>query len=202
MIRASNIISYLFHPVFMPLIGVFLILHSGIYAVNAPNDFTRFIYLIVILTNSILPLSFLPALIYFKNIRTFEMNERRERFIPLFFTTICFYLTYHIIARVSPIMIINMFLLSTVVTVFLLTVISIFWKISLHMAGIGGLAGMVVVLSVSYSIDTSMLLCVIILLGGIIGSARMAATNHTPIQVLLGFVTGLAGAMVLFLHAG
>ena len=61
---------------------------------------------------------------------------------------------------------------------------------------------MVVVLSVSYSIDTSMLLCVIILLGGIIGSARMAATNHTPIQVLLGFVTGLAGAMVLFLHAG
>ena len=200
--RASNIISYVFHPVFMPLFGIFLILNSGIYSVNIPSDFTRFIYLIVILTNSILPLSFLPALIYFKNIRTFEMGERRERFIPLFFTTICFYLTYHIISRVSPVTFINMFLLSTVVTVLVLTLISIFWKISLHMAGIGGIAGTVVILSISFSLDTSFLLCGIILLAGIIGSARLAVTNHTPMQLFIGFVTGLAGALVLFLPMG
>lgn len=165
---------------------------------NIPTEFTRFIYLIVILANSILPLSFLPALIYFKNIRSFEMDERRQRFIPLFFTSICFYLTYHIISRVSPVEVINMFLLSTVVIVLLLTLISIFWKISIHMAGIGGLAGTIVVLAILYHIDTSILLCGLILLAGIIGSARLAVTNHTPLQIFLGFVTGLAGSLVLF----
>lgn len=189
--------SFLFHPVFMPLIGLFIIFNSGIYSESIPVNYSRFLFLIVFLCNVLLPITIIPALIYLKHLDNFNMDEKRERLIPLFFTTICFYGGYYIIAKFSHSILINYFLLSATVIVFGLLLISIFWKISMHMAGIGGLTGLIIVLSTTYQIDMVLMLSVAILIAGTIATSRLAMNSHSIMEILSGYLFGIS--VVLFI---
>ncbi len=190
--RLATITSYLFHPVFMPLIGLLIILNSGIYSVELPGEFKSYLYLMTGLCTLVLPLSFLPVLIYFQYVKEITIGERRERLIPLFFTTICFYAGYYFVSRFSPVKVINLFLLSSTLVVMLLLIISLVWKISIHSAGIGGIMGLIFILSVSYSVDMTFFMSAAILISGIIITARLVLNTHTLLELLAGYLLGAA----------
>jgi len=197
--RLATIISYLFHPVFMPLIGLVIILNSGTYSVELPGEFKNYLYLMTGLCTLVLPLSFLPVLIYFQYVKEMTISERRERLIPLFFTTICFYAGYYFVSRFSPVKVINLFLLSSTLVVMLILIISLFWKISIHSAGIGGIMGLIIILSVSYSIDMTFFMSAAFLVSGIIFTARLTLNKHTLVELLAGYLIGVvAVASVMF----
>lgn len=188
--RIAKILSYILHPIFMPLLGVFIIFNSGIYIAEVPFEFKRFVYAIVFLCTTVLPLMILPALYFFNMLQQITMDERRQRFIPLFFTAICFFLAYYLVVKFSPIQVVNLFLFSSVVVVFVILLISVFWKISIHTSGIGGITALIVVLSMAYSVDLIVYFSLAILLSGIIASARLALQTHSLLQVIAGFVVG------------
>jgi membrane-associated phospholipid phosphatase len=198
--RIAQITSYIFHPILMPVIGLVIILNSGIYSVELPADFRKYLYLMTILCTLVLPLSFLPVLLYFRYVKEISLGERRERLIPLFFTTICFYTGYYFISRLSPVKVINLFLLSATLVVMLLLVISLFWKISIHAAGIGGITGLIMILSVAYTIDMTVLLSSALLISGFIIAARLALNTHTPLQLITGYVLGIASVIGLMVR--
>jgi hypothetical protein len=174
----------------MPFIGLVIILNSGIYSVELPGEFKNYLYLMTALCCLILPLSFLPVLIYFHHVKDITIGERRERLIPLFFTTICYYAGYYFISRFSPVKVINLFLLSSTLVVMLMLIVSLFWKISIHSAGIGGITGLIVILSLTYSIDMTFFLSTAILVSGIIFTARLALNTHTLLQLIAGYLVG------------
>jgi len=184
--------SFLFHPVLMPAIGLFIILNSGIYSESIPANYSRFLFLIVFLCNVVLPVSILPALIYLKHLDNIYIDEKRQRLIPLFFTTVCFYIGFLIVSKFSNSTLINNFLLSSTVVVFVLLLISLFWKISMHMAGIGGLTGLIIVLSTIYQIDMAVILGTAILIAGTIATSRLALNSHSILQVFSGYLLGLS----------
>jgi membrane-associated HD superfamily phosphohydrolase len=138
-----------------------------------------------------IPLTLIPVFLYFRQIRKIEMDQKRERLVPLFLTMICLFIGYYLVAKFSPIRVINIFLLASSVIAFLILIISVFWKISIHMAGIGGITALIAVLSYSYKIDMTIMLCIIILISGIIASARLAMGAHSPLELLAGFAIGL-----------
>jgi hypothetical protein len=195
--KLSKILSYIFHPVFMPLIGLALIFNSGIYQSEIPVSYIRFMYLIVLLCNILLPVSIIPVLIYLRHIQNSEIDERQERILPLFFATICFYLGYYIVSKYSHSQLINIFMLSMAAIVVSVMIISVFWKISLHMTGIGGITGLIIILSYLYRADIITYLCIAIVLSGIIASVRLASGSHTRLQILAGYLLGLLGMVGL-----
>lgn len=188
--KFAKLVSFLFHPIFMPLFGLIIIFHSGVYSVNVPLEYKRFVYWVVILCNVLLPLSIIPALIYFKNIKNYNINERRERLIPLFFTTVCFYIGYYYVSKITPVRLVNLFLFSSTVVIMVILFISLFWKISIHMAGIGGVTGMIIALTFIYGIDTTIILSISILMAGLIASSRLALNAHNLSQLITGFFVG------------
>lgn len=181
----------------MPVIGLFIIFNSGIYSESIPINYSRFLFLIVFLCDVILPLSILPALIYLKHLDNVNMDEKRQRLIPLFFTTICFYGGYFIVSKFSHSMLINAFMLSASVIVFGLLFISLFWKISMHMAGIGGLTGLIIVLSTLYQIDMVLMLSAAILIAGTIATSRLAMNAHSILQVFSGYILGISVVLLI-----
>lgn len=189
--RLATITSYLFHPIIMPLTGLIIILNSGIYSVDLPREFETYLYLMTGLCSLILPLSFLPVLIYFQYVKEITLGERRERLIPLFFTTICFYAGYFFISKFSPVKVINLFLLSSTLVVMLILIISLFWKISIHSAGIGGITGLIIILSLTYSVDMTFFLSAAILISGFIFTARLVLNTHTILQLVAGYMVGV-----------
>jgi hypothetical protein len=189
--------SFLFHPVFMPVIGLFIIFNSGIYSESIPINYSRFLFLIVLLCDVLLPISILPAIIYMKHLDNVNMDEKRQRSIPLFFTAICFYAGYYIVSKFSHSMLINAYMLSATVTVFCLLLISLFWKISMHMAGIGGLTGLIIVLSTVYQIDMVLILSAAILIAGTIATSRLAMNAHSILQVFTGYLLGIMVVLLI-----
>ena len=73
------------------------------------------------------------------------------------------------------------------------------WKLSEHMAGMGGIIGGLVSFSALFSYNPVVWLCLFILIAGILGSARIVLGHHTLGEVLSGFVVGLVCSF-LILH--
>jgi hypothetical protein len=193
--KFSKIVSYIFHPIIMPLMGLVIIFNSGIYESEIPVSYMRFLYLIVFLCNVMLPVSILPVLIYIRHIQNLNIDERNQRVIPLIFASLCFYIGYYLVSRYSHSQLINLFMLSTTTVVVIILLVSLFWKISLHMAGIGGITGLIIILSYLYRADIIYLLAIAILITGIIASARLASGSHNPLQIIAGYLVGLFGVL-------
>ena len=86
--------------------------------------------------------------------------------------------------------ILNLILLGAILIIILAGIISAFWKISLHMLGVGGGTG--VFLGLHYLFGG--LLHVVIfflLLSGLLGVSRIKENAHDHAQVYVGFLTGL-----------
>jgi membrane-associated phospholipid phosphatase len=195
--KLAKILSYIFHPIFMPLVGLAIIFNSGIYESDLPGGYMRFLFLIVLLCNVMLPVSIIPVLIYIRHIQNLNIDERRERIIPLFFAAICFYIGYYLVALHSHSQLINLFMLTATAIVIVVLLVSLFWKISLHMTGVGGITGLIIILSYLYRADILILFCIAILISGIIASARLASGSHNPLQILAGYLLGLLGVLGL-----
>ncbi len=200
MTQFAKFISFIFHPVFMPLIGLIIIFHSGIYSIDIPLEYERFVYLVVVLCHILLPLSILPVLFYFKHLKNYSLDIRRERLIPLFFTTICFYIGYYFVSKLAPVRLINLFLFSSTAVIFILLFVSLFWKISIHMTGIGGLTGMILILSFTYGIDSTIVLSFSIIVAGLIAASRLTLQSHSILQLTAGYLTGLLSVFVLMMQ--
>ena len=73
------------------------------------------------------------------------------------------------------------------------TVVTLWWKISAHMAGIGGLLVFAIHVHVDgYNVlDMKMIIAMLVLLAGCLGSSRIFMQRHTFMQVLAGFANGL-----------
>nr|MBA3901746.1 hypothetical protein [Bacteroidota bacterium] len=76
-------------------------------------------------------------------------------------------------------------------------IITLAWKVSAHMVGMGGLAGAVIGLSVKFSINLQVLIISLLILSGLVGYARLQLSAHTHTQVYFGFLIGLASMLLL-----
>ena len=91
---SSKIISYIFHPLLMPTIGLYLFFNSGTYLETINNEAKNFLYLIVGFSTCILPILSLPVFIYRRLIKNIEMDVRNERIIPAIFALLFYFLGY------------------------------------------------------------------------------------------------------------
>jgi len=189
-IRLARVFSYIFHPLFMPFLGVYIIFNSGIYVADIPFEFKKYIYTFVLLCTVVLPLTLISALYVLKMIQKFTLVERQERMIPLIFTVICYYIGYFLLSRYSPVKPINIFLFSSVLVVLTSLLISLFWKISIHMAGAGGIIALVLIIGIAYTSDMTMPLSLILLMGGVVATSRLALKAHSPAEIIAGFLLG------------
>ncbi|NJK86865.1 MAG: hypothetical protein HC906_13715 [Bacteroidales bacterium] len=175
----------------MPLLGMVVIFHSGTTLTIMDKQLIRLIYLFVGFITLLLPLAFIPLLIQLKVIQSIEMNKSRERVIPYFLTFILYYTAHFLVGKLSINYYFAAYLFSASILVLTLLIISYFWKMSTHMAGMGGLAGLVLSLSFEFRADLMYYLVLLLVISGILASARLKLNSHTPAQIFWGFLTGI-----------
>lgn len=134
------------------------------------------------------------------------MNERRERLRPFTFISILyvavtsfFYLNYRIGLND------NVFKLMLIIDALVIvsTLITFFYKISVHSVGMWGLLGIILPLNKIAENDQLFLPTLgVVVLAGVVMSARLQLNAHKPREImigsLVGFTTGLLGIMILF----
>jgi hypothetical protein len=190
--RLAKIISVLFHPILMPTYIMGIMMNLNAYFVLILSLKAKGMLLgMVFLSTCILPLSIVLLIMHIGKEISLQMEKRQERTISLLVISIFYYLTWWMIRRmpvspVFPVVLIGVFYTSVVTLV-----INLFLKISLHMIAAGGAAGVFIGLSLLLLQPIQFLIILMILLGGIIGFARLKLNSHNSAQVYLGWIVGV-----------
>ena len=187
----ANFLSTVLSPLLMPTYGVFLVLWVSVLCL-LPYGTRVAVLLICMGITCILPLIFLSVLRHFTLVKNLHVDIREQRLIPYLFTVLCYAVAaYYLYYCHSPQWFV-MFMVGSAITVLLMALINLKWKISAHMAGIGGIVALVYQLHVQglSAFDLLWLLCFTVIVAGALGSARLALRRHTLWQVLAGVVVG------------
>ncbi len=196
--RFATIISYLTHPLLIPVLGLFIIGNSGTYAADMDERYKQFIYLAVFVFTFMLPAALIPLFYFFGLSKSLHFTERRERLIPLYITLIFYIAAYFLVKKIPVSAIYQRFLFASCTSVILIIAISYFWKISAHLVGWGGLTGLIIMLSYRYNTDLMIFFILAILLSGIVGYARLKLTEHRPVEIYAGYLLGLTVMTVVY----
>lgn len=201
MIKAiSGFISVILHPLLMTTWFIFALtfLTPETIGLDILDNHGKWVMIgIFMLLTFILPMASIVILRITSNISSLTLEERTERLYPLIFTIIyygatCYFLVvqYKVSAELASI------LIGVLLTLIIITVITLFWKISVHSAAAWGVAGALLGLNIVMSSEILVyLLSTSILISGAIGSARLYLNAHTPAQVGWG---GLLGFLICF----
>ena len=184
----------------MPLLALYLSL-----TILPELEFTishnlKLIYFIVIICTIILPLIFILILIKVGRISSIEMMHHKERVVPLFNTAVWMLFGYFLLQNFllyAPLLMAE--LLGAIIIISLASVLSNFWKISLHMLGVGGILGVFIAIQILYQ-KTNTLIIIFVLLSGILAYSRLNEKAHTKSQVYIGFLVGLLIELIVILN--
>lgn len=200
--KISQIISWVFLPFSMPIYALLIAFYVESYS------FKSFNYNLWILNeeakSALLSIFFVftiiaPGLSYIalrkqNIISSIEMDERKERFIPisimLLYCLALFILMYFKLNSSEFPKIIYLFPLSGAISALLMLGINNFMKISLHACGSGIFLGFLLAYFGHLSFYNFYIIPLSIILCGIILSARFYLQKHNIIELASGFFTG------------
>ena len=188
------------HPLLMPMVGLLILFNSGTYITFLPPEFKKSVFILVGICTLGVPLVFIPFFLYRKIISHVHMNSSQERIIPLALTTAMFYFSYYLLSSTSVPKILQLFLLGSTFCVAVTLLITLKWKISAHMIGIGGIVGLIVSISLIMYSNMLVFLMLFIALAGLTGTSRLLLNSHSPAQIYSGFAVGfLVMVLTLFI---
>jgi len=195
----SQIISVIFHPLLMPTYGLAILLNSGTHYSYMPEQAQEILYILIFLTTFLIPVSIIPFLMSFKIIGSLQMNERKERFVPLIISALSYWFSLYLINRLPfhvPVFI-RLDVLAPFVLILINLLINIKWKISSHLIGMGGLLAFIYTFSLVFYAELMSVILLLTVVAGIVAAARLKLEAHNPAQVYLGFLLGFTGVLII-----
>ena len=198
MILAARIISMIFTPFYLPLVSlVALFIFS--YMSRLPLFYQLKVVTLVYLFTVFLPSILIHLYRRYQGWTTFQMGRKERRMVPYISAIMCYFTCYYLMT----VMRIPQFMANIVVTALAIQVVcalvNIWWKICIHMAGIGGMAGALLAISLVFQFNPLWWLSVIILVAGLVGTARMILRQHSLRQIVGGFMVGAVCGFLLIL---
>lgn len=188
----SRIVSYIFHPIFMPTIMAIavLFLDRSAFAGMEPGNKVRLVINIA-LNTAFFPLLSVLLLKALNFIESIQMHKAKDRIIPLIATMVFYFWAYLVMKGVAAPLSLRVLTLGSFWGIIVVFIANIFIKISMHTAAAGGVLGIVIVVMMISHINLFVPLLVALLAGGVIGTARMVLQAHRPSEVWLGYLAGV-----------
>jgi len=203
----SNLISVVFHPIFVPIYGLLLFItikHNGTLNLRMleMGDFLKLAVSPILLFSVIFPLFSLSVMYRSDMLTSISLNSQKERIPVLFLVSIYYGITYYFIRSLDLAYshaffgLFLSFLTGGIILSLLSIIITLRWRISLHGIGIGALTGAMLAFTQELQPmlnfeEIANINVLLILLIGLISTARLYLKAHTINQVLVGVFLGM-----------
>ena len=184
-------VSMLFHPLLLPLYVLFITFNTGTVFTYIPAYTQNMSYLLTLLGVTLIPLVCLPLLKWLGLIEGYRLAQKQDRVFPVLVTIVGAFIVFYFSRNLPYSNIVRQFYLIMVIMLSGFMIVTIRWKISMHMTAIGGLCGFLLVWGMNYQGDVRNAFILFLLLSGILATSRLYLKKHTPLQVYLGFLFGL-----------
>lgn len=199
--RISKIISNVFGPLLAPSYGAFLALWFSDLCYQSLS--TRWVVLLAVFgITCVIPMVVVVILHKMKIIADFELDNRKERYLPYIATIACYIAaTLYLFNVHAPSWFIAFMAGGTLAGVMAL-IINCWWKISAHTSGMGGIVALLFAIHSNglETFDIFWLICLSIIISGVVGAVRVYQRHHTFMQVFAGFFNGFLCVHFLIKH--
>ncbi len=194
--RFALIISVIFHPVFVNLLSLVALCYLHPVLAVALSAKAKLFYVAFFFTaTAIVPLIAVLILKQSGMVNSILLQEAQERRVPYLITSVMMLFTYYMFQKIHAPVSLQLFMLVCSAIVVLLLFVNQYKKLSIHMASLGLLTG--VVITFCPFIEVRMLLALVILICGITATARQFAKAHTPVELFGGYIIGFVMTMLL-----
>ncbi len=189
MIRTARIISGIFTPFSIPFLA-FLALFLFSYLRIMPLQYKLIVLAIVYSFTILLPTI---TIFLFRKINGFdiqEMSQRKRRYIPFLLTILSYVFCLMMMHRLNIPWYMTGIILAALLVQIICVVVNLKWKLSEHMAGMGSIVSGMISFSALFGYNPVWWLCGVILIAGVLGTARIILGHHSLGEVLFGFAVG------------
>lgn len=189
--KLALFVSYVFHPLFLPIIVAFFFFNK---LLMSNQIFGWIIYGIVFFNTLLLPYLFYN---FIQKKNALKPNGQKKTILySLGFNLYSYVLVAILIKYFGLGMYMESFFYAMVIITLVALVVSFFWKISLHMLGMGGILGFVLSYILLFNINTLSVFIIVLFFASIVAAARLMLQEHTSAQIYAGLLTGVALSML------
>lgn len=192
----------------MPSLGLFYMFFSkkimgfNIYAPTQSYQDNYTIFLVTLTFSLLLPTIFVFILKKKGEIKSYHMEHKEERLLPFSFIAVCMICAFYLLffyfdVQVQPL--VKVFYAGCIISIVFSLFITLSWKISVHMVGVGGFTGALFLLNYTSESDMLPALCAAFVISGVVAYSRLTLKAHSLKQVVAGFALGFVSETFLLI---
>ena len=197
----AHLISYLFHPLFISTYVVAFLLYIHPYQFAGFTPTLKLYRLLSVFLNHALIPGFAVFLMWrLKLIGSMQLKTSKERIIPYAAAIIFYFWGWNVMSRIpdNPTVFVN-FLQGAFFGVCAAWIININSKVSMHTTAMGGALAFFLLFYFNDANASGLYLSIVILLAGLVGTARLIVSDHTRFQIIQGYIIGAIAQVVAWL---
>ena len=198
MILAARIVSMLFTPFYLPLVGLialFLFSYLSIFPLAYKLQVLIMTYLFTIL----LPTVMIHLYRRYQGWNLIELGHRERRMVPYIISICCYLTCIYLMERLHMPHFMSAIIIAALLLQIVCAIINVWWKISTHTAAIGGVGGALFAFAEYLGFNPVWWLCLVFFVAGLLGTCRMILRQHSLAQVVAGFWVGFICAAIAIL---
>jgi len=188
----AKFISYVFHPLFIPLYITYFIIQIRYYQLAGINDWVNLRILLQVFVNcTFLPLASILLLRALNFIDSVFLKTQRDRIIPYIICMIFYFWNWYVFKNnheIKDLVSVSMAIFNASVFGFL---VNISMKVSLHAIAVGVMATFISLLAFTDSSSFSLYLSIAVLIAGIVCTSRLIVSDHSQKEIYYGFLIGI-----------
>jgi hypothetical protein len=196
---AARIISYVFHPLFIPVyISWFLIYINPLFpAINPGDKWILLLRFIVMYTVFPLVTVFLAKGLGF--IQSIFLKTQKDRIIPYVVCGIYYFWMWYVLKNQPEFpQYFVMLSLAIFIASFLGLIVNSFMKVSMHTISAGVMITFIMLLAFLTDVNYGFYIGIAFLLAGAVSSARLINSDHHPVEVYAGLIVGIVAQLVAY----
>lgn len=194
----AKIVSGIFHPLLIPTYGLIIYLIYGQFMELIPITYKVILLITTVCFTIIIPAASIGILSKIGTISSINLFKREERRIPMIIACLAFAIGTFILGKFNAPPILLLFLKSATLSIALVGIISLRWKISAHLTAMGGITAAILLTAIYSYTNAANLLAISFIVSGLVGYSRLKLNAHTPAQTYSGFFLGFMITLILF----
>lgn len=196
----ANIISYIFHPVFIPVYITWFLLFVHPYLFAGFTERNKMIVLLqAIVMFSFFPLVTVLLLKALKFINTIQLKTQKDRIIPYVACGIWYFWIWYVWRSLPDYPIeATTFAKAIFIASFFGLMANIYMKVSMHAIAMGVVTGFMFLLAFTQDLSFTVYITVALLATGLVCTARFIVSDHRQSEVYVGLLLGVAAMMAAY----
>jgi hypothetical protein len=196
---AAKVISIILHPLFIPVyVGWFFIYQLRLFP--QLDGFNQVKLLISFFINyTFLPLVSMLIASKLGFIGSIYMHTQKDRIIPYIITGIFYFWVWYVFRNQGFAPAVVAFSLAIFLGSSIGLLLNSYFKISMHGIAIGIMTSIFIILGLKSDDDMGFYISIVILLSGLLATARLVNEDHHPFEIYMGIFAGILAQVIAYL---